>query len=75
MTLQFGYLDPQWSRALGAVTVALIVLFGVARAGGPVALARETSPVARVVAEVYCAAVTALHQDGIGLARDLRPSG
>ncbi len=64
MTVPGWYSDPQWARALGAVAIAFLVLYGVARAGGPVALAREAEPVARVVSEVYCAAASALRQDG-----------
>lgn len=58
------YSDPQWARAIGAVALAALAVHGVGRAGGPVALAREAQPVARVVAEVWCAASSVLRQEG-----------
>lgn len=64
--------DPQWTRAIGAVALAALAVFGVGRAGGPVAVAREAEPVARVVAEVYCAASTVLVGDRAARSRDFR---
>lgn len=58
------YADPQWARALGAVAVALLVVAGVARAGGPLALAGEAQPVARVAGEIVCLAVSTLQGAG-----------
>lgn len=65
MTMPGWYSDPQWARAIGAVALAMLALYGVSRAGGPVALAREAEPVARVVAEVYCAAASAFGRNGV----------
>jgi len=64
MTTRGWYSDPQWARAIGAVALAVLAVYGVARAGGPVVLAREAQPVARVVAEVYCAASSVVRQPG-----------
>jgi hypothetical protein len=72
MTVPGWCSDPQWERAIGAVALAFLVLYGVARAGGPVALATEAEPAARVAMAVYCAASSALRLDG---ARGLRPGG
>lgn len=69
------YADPQWARALGAVALSCLVVFGVARAGGPLALVGEAHPVDRIVVEWYCAAAVALRQDGPVLARDPRRGG
>jgi hypothetical protein len=52
--------DVQWARAFGAVLVAFLVLCGVVCAGGPARLARETEPVTRVAAALYCMAAAAL---------------
>lgn len=72
MTAPGWYSDPQWPRALGAAAFAFVILYGVVQAGGPLALAREAEPVARVITEVYCAASSALHQDGPARTRGLR---
>jgi len=72
MTTAGWYADRQWSRAIGAVALAFLILYGVARAGGPVVLAREARPVARVVAEVYCAVATVMHRDDAARSRGLR---
>jgi hypothetical protein len=66
------YSDPQWARAIGAVTLAAVAVYGVSRAGGPVAVAREAEPVARVVAEVWCAASSVLRQEGTAQLGGLR---
>jgi hypothetical protein len=75
MTVPGWYSDPQWERALGAVALAFLVLYGVARAGGPVALATEAEPAARVAMAVYCAAASALRLDGAARSRGLRSGG
>jgi branched-subunit amino acid permease len=67
--------DPQWTRAIGAVALAVLAVYGVGRAGGPVAVAREAEPVARVVAEVYCAASSALIGGRTARPRGLRRGG
>lgn len=64
MTLTGWHADPQWARALGAVALAFLAMWGVARAGGPLVLAHEARPVARVAAEVYCLAAAALEVAG-----------
>jgi len=73
MTVPGWYSDPQWGRAIGAVALAFLVLYGVARAGGPVALATEAEPVARVAIAVYCTVSSALRPDGVTHSRGLRP--
>ena len=75
MTMPGWYSDPQWARAIGAVALAALALYGVSQAGGPVAVARESRPVARVVAEVYCAASSALRRDGAGRLPGIRHGG
>jgi hypothetical protein len=75
MTTPGWHSDPQWARALGAVALAGVVGYGVARAGGPVALAREAEPMSRVAAEVYCAASSWLRRDGAARSRVFRRGG
>lgn len=70
MTIPGWYSDPQWARAIGAVALAVLAVYGVGRAGGPLSLAREAQPVARVVAEVWCAASSVLRQHEVS-----RPGG